>query len=200
MNKRIIFSLLILVGLPLQIAKAKEIHYGLYGSESEMQEAQGSYCTYRSCHTRPDTKKHKSKKLAESAEVANVSVQERYSGFEHVLIINPQTHRWYAYDGGRVLKSGVAAAGKSGHRTPTGVFHVQSKGGADCRSSRYPKPYGGARMDYCMFFTHLHAVHGSGSVPADNVSHGCVRVTPTSAQWLSSHFVNVGTKVIVRSY
>jgi len=129
----------------------------------------------------------------------------RYSG--RVFIFDPRRHRWYAYSNGRLIASGVAAGGagycrdvKRSCRTPVGHFRIVRKGGANCRSSRYPLPRGGARMDYCMFFSKYYAIHGSNSVPAANVSHGCVRVKPAAARWLHRNFLFIGTKVIVRPY
>ena len=129
----------------------------------------------------------------------------RYTG--RVFIFDPRRHRWYAYSNGRLIASGVAAGGahycrdvKRACRTPVGHFKITRKGGANCRSSRYPRPHGGARMDYCMFFSKYYAIHGSNNVPAANVSHGCVRVKPAAARWLHKNFLFIGTKVIVRPY
>lgn len=123
------------------------------------------------------------------------------------FVFDPQQHMWYAFQDGQVMASGVAAGGSNwcrdiGRRchTPTGVFSVLSKGGPGCKSSRYPRPHGGAPMGYCMFFTSNYAIHASNDVPAANVSHGCIRVRPGAAAWLSANFMDYGTKVIVRSY
>ncbi len=124
-----------------------------------------------------------------------------------VFVFNPRTHRWYAYQNGRLVRSGRASGGaswcsdvKRACRTPRGVFRITRKGGAGCRSSRYPKPHGGARMDYCMFFSKYYAIHGSNNVPRRNVSHGCIRVTPSAARWLNRSFLRYGDRVIVKSY
>jgi lipoprotein-anchoring transpeptidase ErfK/SrfK len=76
-----------------------------------------------------------------------------------------------------------------------------SKGDADCISSIYPlETNGGAPMPYCMYFNGGFAVHGSYDIPDYNASHGCVRITPTAAEWLSRNFMNIGTTVIVVPY
>lgn len=123
------------------------------------------------------------------------------------FVFDPQAHMWYAYENGQVINSGVAAGGSNwcrdiGRRchTPTGYFSVLSKGGPGCKSSRYPRPRGGAPMGYCMFFTSNYAIHASNDVPAANVSHGCIRVRPGAAAWLSKNFMDYGTRVIVKSY
>ena len=106
-----------------------------------------------------------------------------------------------------MIASGRAAGGagycrdiKRSCRTPVGHFRIIRKGSANCRSGTYPKPNGGARMDYCMFFSKYYAIHGSNNVPAANVSHGCIRVKPSAARWLHRNFLHYGTRVIVRSY
>ena len=55
-------------------------------------------------------------------------------------------------------------------------------------------------MPYCMFFHGGYALHGSYEVPNYNASHGCLRVVPSAAAWLSRNFVKVGTAIIVRPY
>lgn len=124
-----------------------------------------------------------------------------------VFVFNPRHHKWYAYENGRLIASGRAAGGagycadiKRSCRTPVGTFRVLRKGPSNCRSTTYPRPRGGARMDYCMFFSKYYAIHGSNNVPAANVSHGCIRVLPSAAKWLHGSFMRVGTTVIVKSY
>lgn len=127
---------------------------------------------------------------------------------KNVFIFDPQQFAWAAYDGnGNLVREGIASGGRgycsdidSPCHTPSGVFRVYRKGGADCESSIFPIGKGGAPMPYCMFFKGGFAVHGSYDVPAYNASHGCVRVTPEDAAWLSQNFMNVGTTVIVKSY
>lgn len=126
----------------------------------------------------------------------------------NTFIFNPNTLSWKAInEQGKVVRTGRGSGGRSycpdirrGCKTPSGVYHVISKGGAGCRSSRYPVGHGGAPMPYCMFFSKYYAIHGSSDVPHRNASHGCIRVKPGEARWLSKNFVRLGTKVIVRPY
>ncbi len=124
-----------------------------------------------------------------------------------VFVFDPRRLMWYAYHNGRLVASGRASGGAHycrdigrSCRTPSGTYRIIQKGPANCRSSRYPKPHGGARMDYCMFFSRLYAIHGSNSVPGYNASHGCIRVSPSAARWLHGNFITIGTTVVVRSY
>lgn len=131
-----------------------------------------------------------------------------YAFAQKTFVFDPQEHKWYAYENGELIKSGVASGGANYcpdiHRachTPVGTFSVLDKGGADCKSSIYPVGRGGAPMPYCMHFTNYYAVHGSYEVvPGRNVSHGCIRIYPEAARWLSENFMEVGTRVIVKPY
>lgn len=125
-----------------------------------------------------------------------------------VFIFSPRKRMWAAYGpDGKLVRTGAASGGK-GYcpdirrrcRTPVGVYRVNSKGGPGCKSSKFPVGRGGAPMPYCMFFRGGYAVHGSNHVPAYNASHGCIRVRPSDAQWLSHSFMKIGTKVIVTGY
>lgn len=137
--------------------------------------------------------------------VSSVGTSESYA---NTFVFSPHTLEWKAINNnGAIIRTGHGSAGRSycpdigrSCRTPTGTFHVIGKGGAGCRSSRYPKPHGGAPMPYCMYFSKFYAVHGSYEVPRYNASHGCVRVTPSDAQWLSGHFMQVGTTVKITPY
>lgn len=124
------------------------------------------------------------------------------------FVFNPRTHQWYAINSnGKVIKQGRASGGRSycpdirrSCRTPSGVYRVHQKGGASCRSSRYPVGRGGAPMPYCMFYSKYYAVHGSYDVPNHNASHGCIRVRPADARWLNQNFMRIGTRVVVKPY
>lgn len=130
-----------------------------------------------------------------------------FSGSGKVFVFDPAKHRWYAIQNGEVINSGVAAGGANYCRdigrachTPVGEFRVWSKGGPGCKSSKYPLPHGGAPMPWCMHFTKYYAIHGSNEVAAANISHGCIRVYPEAANWLSHNFIDVGTRVVVKPY
>lgn len=124
------------------------------------------------------------------------------------IIVDPAKLAWGAYDqNGNLINWGPAALGKdwcpdigSGCRTKTGSFAVYSKGSENCTSSKFPIPYGGAPMPFCMFFNGGYALHASTDVPGYNASHGCVRMYYEDARWLSKEFVEKGTRVIVKSY
>ena len=123
---------------------------------------------------------------------------------QKVFVFDPKTKTWAAYENGRKIKSGVANGGKPGYKTPTGVFYVYNKAGANHVSSKYPVnsngTRGGAPMPYAMHFTKAgHAIHGSPQISNQNSSHGCIRVKTDAARWLQN-FITPGTKIIVYPY
>ena len=126
----------------------------------------------------------------------------------NTFVFSPRSLSWKAInDRGQVVRSGRGSGGRGycpdihrGCRTPTGTFNVISKGGPGCKSSRFPVGKGGAPMPYCMFFSRYYAVHGSYEVPNYNASHGCIRIDPSEARWLSNNFMHIGTRVVVQSY
>ncbi|OGT57734.1 MAG: hypothetical protein A3F43_02350 [Gammaproteobacteria bacterium RIFCSPHIGHO2_12_FULL_42_10] len=133
------------------------------------------------------------------------------TGGRRVIIVDPSNHVWGAYDrDGTLVKAGLATAG--GHVCPDdnerscttdiGTYRINSLGDADCKSRIYPKPNGGGLMPYCMYFSGGMALHGSpdGAVVEDNISHGCVRMRISDAEWLRYNFAQIGTKVVVLPY
>jgi len=125
------------------------------------------------------------------------------------ILVDPNAHVWGAYRDGQLVKAGIATTGARfcpdiGRpcKTSAGTFRIKSLGSADCKSSLYPKPNGGAPMPYCMFFNGGIGLHGShpGDVVEANVSHGCVRMRVADAYWVRHNFATIGTKVIVRPY
>lgn len=135
--------------------------------------------------------------------------EKREATGKKVVIFSPSATAWAAYNSeGIRVKTGRASGGKNycpdvgrGCKTSVGRYKFYSKKGANCTSGKYPiKTGGGAPMPYCMHFNGGFAMHGSYSVPDHNASHGCVRILPSAAKWLSENFVDVGTDMVVQPY
>lgn len=68
------------------------------------------------------------------------------SALANTFVFNPNTLTWKAIDSnGKVVRTGRGSGGRRycpdihrGCKTPIGVFTIWSKGGAGCKSSRYP--------------------------------------------------------------
>lgn len=129
------------------------------------------------------------------------------TGGSKVFVFNPRSLTWTVYgSNGQIIRSGHAVGGRGycpdirrGCRTPVGSYRIYQKAGPNFKSSKYPVPHGGAPMPWAMFFHGHYAIHGANSVPNYNASHGCIRVYPSDARYLSS-ILPYGTRVIVRSY
>ena len=131
-----------------------------------------------------------------------------------MVLVDPNVHAWGAYDSnGDLVRAGIATAGsavcppdadpgESDCRTGIGTFRISSIGGGDCYSHKYPRPNGGGLMPYCMQFHNGQALHGSPDdiVVENNISHGCVRMRIPDAEWMTTNFAQVGTKVVVVPY
>lgn len=122
------------------------------------------------------------------------------------LIVEQSELAWGAYGAdGKLENWGPISGGKKYCKdvkapctTIPGNFTVYRKGGADCKSKKFPIGKGGAKMPYCMFYKGGYALHGSYKVPGYNASHGCVRVPVDDARWLYQNFVTIGeTSVII---
>tara|TARA_R110002124_G_scaffold152394_3_gene319294 strand:+ start:3247 stop:3672 length:426 start_codon:yes stop_codon:yes gene_type:complete len=113
------------------------------------------------------------------------------------IVVDLSDHRFYAYNNGKLVRSGLISGGSKGRRTVTGNFRIQSKKGYNCFSSKYPRPTGGAHMPYCQFFYKGYAIHGHRYVPRYHASHGCVRMGLNDARWIYS-FAPTGTEITVR--
>lgn len=135
---------------------------------------------------------------------------------EKTLFFDPTQLAWGAYDeNGVLVRWGPASGGgdwcadiSSVCHTLEGEFHILYRGGAKCRSGKYPLPRGGAKMPYCVFFASGYAFHGSPEVPGYNASHGCVRLFDEDARWINQEFAELpspqtgtlGTKVVILPY
>jgi hypothetical protein len=127
---------------------------------------------------------------------------------ERVVVFSPRLHLWGAYSpDGHLIREGLASGGRDycpdiqrTCHTHGGRFRVYLMGDASCVSARFPIPTGGAPMPYCMYFNGNQALHGSPDVVHGNISHGCVRMHTSDAEWLRYNFVNYGTLVLVLPY
>lgn len=140
---------------------------------------------------------------------AKIFPQHREAMGKKTFVFSPRDMAWAAYDeNGNRVRAGSASGGVDSCpegggdcRTVTGTFSVMRKGNASCVSRTYPGQDGGAApMKYCMFFHQGYAIHGAAGIPTVHSSHGCIRVTVESAQWLNHEFLEVGSPVIVESY
>ena len=95
----------------------------------------------------------------------------------------------FLYENGTRTRILSVSTGTSATPTPTGTFRIY-RSQAGWRTSALGRLYNP------LYFTGGYAIHGSGSVPAEPASHGCVRIPMTSAEWFPSR-VPHGTQVVI---
>ncbi|UOA07759.1 L,D-transpeptidase family protein [Methylobacter sp. S3L5C] len=105
-------------------------------------------------------------------------------GLNRVIAVSTGSNRKYCEIS---KKSGERICGVA--RTPRGKFRIQWRI-SGWRESDLGKLYNP------LYFNGGFAIHGSPLVPADNVSHGCVRISIATSQWLYEN-IKDGTPVIV---
>jgi lipoprotein-anchoring transpeptidase ErfK/SrfK len=95
----------------------------------------------------------------------------------------------FLYEGGNLTKILAVSTGTSTTPTPTGTFRLYRFDPGWHTSSL-------GRLYNAEYFVGGYAIHGSLSIPAQPASHGCIRMSMTSAEWFPSH-VTKGMQVIV---
>jgi len=113
-----------------------------------------------------------------------------------MIVVDLTKQMAYAYENGREVFRGNVSTGKPGRRTPVGTFRVLEKD-IDHVSSKYPRPNGGARMNYMLRLTNYGVAMHLGYVPNYPASHGCIRMENGFAQKMY-YWAPVGTKVVIR--
>jgi len=101
-----------------------------------------------------------------------------------MIIVDLSTQTLYAKDKEKTVLSSRISSGKRSTPTPTGIFSVQEKQRYH-KSTLYPKPSGGARMNFMLRINGSIAIH-SGYVPNYPDSHGCIRLPKSKARKLFS--------------
>jgi hypothetical protein len=87
-----------------------------------------------------------------------------------VIIVSIPEQTLYVYRNGVRIGRSTVSTGKSGHRTPTGVFTILQKNEKHTSSI-----YKGASMPYMQRLTWTGVALHAGNLPGYPASHGCVR-------------------------
>jgi lipoprotein-anchoring transpeptidase ErfK/SrfK len=109
--------------------------------------------------------------------------------------VNVRTQRVTAFEGNRAVYSVPASTGIARYPTVLGRFRVYVK----LRSTRMTGPgYDLPNVPYTMYYYKGYAVHGAywHNNFGHPMSHGCVNLRPSDAQWFFN-FASVGTPVVV---
>lgn len=114
---------------------------------------------------------------------------------EKLILVNLELQALGWYENGKLLEWAPISSGKTGRETPRGEFRVLEKV-IDHVSRTYPKPNGGALMNFGLRFYGPYWIH-EGPLPGKKASKGCIRLMKMDAAALF-HFVEKGTKVMVK--
>jgi len=114
------------------------------------------------------------------------------------ILIDLELQMGYAYEDGNLVMSGRVSTGKKNHRTPAGSYSVIDKERYHI-SNLWPKPNGGAKMDYMLRLTNDGLAMHLGKVPRRPASHGCIRLKNGFAQKLW-RWADINTDVEISGY
>lgn len=108
-----------------------------------------------------------------------------------VIVVSLQEQKLYVYRNGVRIGRSTVSSGKSGHRTPTGLFTILEK-----NVKHHSSIYKGASMPYMERLTWGGIAMHAGNLPGYPASHGCVRLPVDFAQKLYT-VTSKGTTVVV---
>jgi len=111
------------------------------------------------------------------------------------IVIDLSEQMAYAYEDGSIVIEGRISSGTIGRETPAGEYRILEKE-RHHKSNLWPKPNGGAKMDYMMRLTNDGIAMHLGYVPNKPASHGCVRLKNGFAQKLFA-WATVGMPVYI---
>ncbi len=114
---------------------------------------------------------------------------------EKYIFVDLDNQMAYGYEDGEVVISGRVSTGIKDHRTPEGRYNILEKKRYHV-SNLWPKPNGGAKMNYLLRLTNDGIAMHLGHVSKWPASHGCIRMKNGFAQDLWS-WAEIGTEVEV---
>ena len=112
------------------------------------------------------------------------------------IVVDLSEQMAYAIEDGFVIFEGRVSSGVLGRDTPGGEYKILQKKRYH-KSNLWPKPNGGAKMNYMLRLTNTGIAMHLGHVPKKGpASHGCIRLKNGLAQRMFK-WAKVGTPVYV---
>ena len=111
------------------------------------------------------------------------------------IVVDLSEQMAYAIEDGYVAFEGRISSGVTGRETPNGEYRVLQKKRYH-RSNMWPKPNGGAKMNYMLRLSNAGIAMHLGHVPNKPASHGCIRMKSGFAQRMFK-WARVGIPVYV---
>jgi lipoprotein-anchoring transpeptidase ErfK/SrfK len=145
--------------------------------------------------------------------VVNIDASGTKSSFtvpeQLVATIDNKTHQMEILRNGKVEKTFPVSMGKAGHDTPNGTYYVLEKFPeiimdsatygvpTDSPEGYRLKVQDAVRIDNLGTFVHS-APWSVGSQGEENVSHGCINLSPANAQWFFDNFGS-GDAIVIKN-
>jgi lipoprotein-anchoring transpeptidase ErfK/SrfK len=145
--------------------------------------------------------------------VVNIDASGTKSSFtvpeQLVATIDNKTHQMEVLRNGKVEKTFPVSMGKAGHDTPNGTYYVLEKFPdiimdsatygvpTDSPEGYRLKVQDAVRIDNLGTFVHS-APWSVGSQGEENVSHGCINLSPANAQWFFDNFGS-GDAIVIKN-
>jgi len=112
------------------------------------------------------------------------------------IVVDLSEQRAYAIEDGVIIFDGPISSGVRGRETPEGEYRILQKK-KHHKSNLWPKPDGGAKMNYMLRLSNSGIAMHLGHVPKSGpASHGCIRMKNGFAQRMYE-WARVGTSVYV---
>ena len=111
-----------------------------------------------------------------------------------LLVVNLATQRAILFRNGVPIGATTISTGRSGYRTPTGVFTILQK-----HVEHYSSKYDNAPMPYMQRLTWYGVALHAGNLPGYPASHGCIRLPKGFAQLLYGA-TKVGMTVVITDH
>jgi len=112
------------------------------------------------------------------------------------IVVDLSEQRAYAIEDGMIVFDGPVSSGIRGRETPEGEYRILQKK-RHHKSNLWPKPNGGAKMNYMLRLSNSGIAMHLGYVPKKGpASHGCIRLKSGFAQRMY-RWARVGIPVYV---
>lgn len=112
------------------------------------------------------------------------------------IVVDLSEQRAYAIEDGEIVFDGPISTGRRGRETPEGQYTILQKKRRH-KSNLWPKPNGGAKMNYMLRLSNSGIAMHLGYVPKSGpASHGCIRMKNGFAQRMYG-WARVGIPVYV---
>ncbi|MCK9549468.1 L,D-transpeptidase family protein [Aquamicrobium sp.] len=113
----------------------------------------------------------------------NMDVKSKPAADGKMIKINLTNQRIYLYKGNKLIATDYVSTGSREHPTPKGSWKITQKE-KSYTSNLWPKPKGGAKMNYMMRIGYTPYTLHEGYTPGHPDSHGCVRLRKNFAKKL----------------